>query len=127
MKFLIDNALSPRVADGLRSAGHDAVHIRDINMQRAADTVVMALAVDEQRVIVSADTDFGTLLAQTNMTHPSVILLRRTSPRQPTEQVALLLANLPAIEKSLRDGCIVIIEQKRIRVRPLPIQRPDDG
>lgn len=35
--------------------------------------------------------------------------------------VALLLANLPAIEKDLDAGCIAVFEPKRIRLRALPL------
>ena len=61
MKFLIDNALSPRVAEGLRGVGYDAIHVRDIGLAAADDEELFDLAAADDRIIVSADTDYRCL------------------------------------------------------------------
>ena len=121
MKFLIDNALSPVVAERLKASGHDATHVRDYDMQAASDNEIFEHAQQEQRVLVSADTDFGTLLAARRDSAPSVVLFRHGMQRRPEQQSETLLANLARIERDLAEGSIVVIEPGRIRIRGLPL------
>jgi predicted nuclease of predicted toxin-antitoxin system len=121
MNFLVDNALSPRLALLLKEEGHNAIHVREYGLAAASDIVIFERALMELRTIISTDTDFGTLLAQPQSEKPSVILLRWHLLRRAEEQVQVLLANLPNLELDLDMGAIVIIEPNLIRVRRLPI------
>ncbi|MEX1163942.1 MAG: DUF5615 family PIN-like protein [Nitriliruptor sp.] len=68
MKLLIDENLPPRLAGLLTEAGHAAVHVRDLEAAGSSDRQIIDLGLADGRTIVSADTDFGALLASTGAT-----------------------------------------------------------
>jgi predicted nuclease of predicted toxin-antitoxin system len=121
LEVLVDENLSERVAEVLVENGHDAIHVRDIGLERADDPVVMARAEAEGRVVVSADTDFGAILARSGNRAPSVILFRMAGQRRAWSQAALVLANLPQVADDLEAGALVVIEDGRVRSRRLPL------
>jgi predicted nuclease of predicted toxin-antitoxin system len=121
VRFLVDNALSSILAERLRQAGHEAAHVRDYGLQGAGDEEIFERAKNEDRIIVSADTDFATLVALRAEARPSLILFRQVRNRRPEQQARVLLANLPATEEPLQVGCVVVLEDARIRIRRLPV------
>jgi len=122
MKFLIDNALSPSIAYGLIEKGHDALHVRNIGLAASSDSEIIDMAARQDRVLISSDTDFGAILTFRESTKPSFILFRQ-SDKQPASQLSFLLDNLPALQKELLTGCVIVLEDKRIRIRSLPISK----
>jgi len=70
---------------------------------------------------VTADADFGALLAAAGATAPSVVLLRSTDDLTPGQQTFLVTSNLPAVAADLERGAVVVLGRRRIRVRDLPI------
>ena len=78
MKFLVDNALFPWVAESLRQAGHDALHIRDYGLQKAQDEEIFSLAETEKPILISAD---NLLKIQEALEQGSIVVLEQTRLR----------------------------------------------
>jgi predicted nuclease of predicted toxin-antitoxin system len=122
MQFLIDNALSPKLAEMLRENGIEAVHVREIGLHAAPDIVIFDNAKNNGQIIVSADTDFSAILARLKSTTPSVILFR-TSRKQTEYLFDLLTRTIGRFKSDLELGCVLVFDDRRVRVRMLPIMK----
>ena len=120
MKFLVDMPLSPEMAAWLRAEGHEAVHASKVGMSQSPDTEILRVAVDEARVVITADLDFPRLLAALGADGPGLILLRggNYSEAESFECVRRVLAAIPADDLN---RSIVVVDSVRNRRRWLPI------
>jgi predicted nuclease of predicted toxin-antitoxin system len=124
VKFLLDECLPPQMAELLRAAGHDCAHVYELGLGGQPDEQIMAVADRDNRILISADTDFGELLANAPVLAPSVILLRRTNKRAGS-LAAVIIANLEQVTQDLAAGALIVISDTRIRARRLPMKPSD--
>jgi len=127
VKLLFDANLSPEVARLLKEAGYDAIHVRDIGLLSAPDPEILQVAASGRWVLITADSDFGALLALGDLASPSVLLLRSADHLRPADQAKLIVANLSAIVGDLERGAVASLTMERLRVRELPIREARDG
>jgi len=121
VRFLLDANLSPKLVERLGVAGYQARHVADLELIAATDATIFDRAANDGDVVITADSDFSTLLASRGSAKPSVILLRHVAELPWEVHAALLLANLPAVVDDLEAGAVVSLSPTRLAVRRLPI------
>ncbi|GIV11003.1 MAG: hypothetical protein KatS3mg020_0494 [Fimbriimonadales bacterium] len=113
MRFLVDECTGPSVARWLREQGYDVFSVYE-QARGLDDASVMALAVREDRIIITSDKEFGTRVVRDRQPHRGILLLRLRDER---------VANkLRALEEVLRDygdqlvGSLVVVSEGRVRI-----------
>lgn len=120
IRVLLDMNLSPSWADFLRRHSIECAHWVDIGPADAPDNLLMQWALQNGRVIMTADLDFAALIATSKANAPSVLQLR--SDLLTIEALgAAVLEVLTRFETELEAGAIVTLDQNRMRVRILPL------
>ena len=120
MKLLLDQGLPRSAASLLGQNGIDTVHVSDINMWAAKDAEIIQKAKEEDRIVVTLDADFHSILALNNFSSPSTIRIRIERLRA-LDLTELLLYVIQQCQKDLEYGAAVTIEPGKIRVRRLPL------
>ena len=121
MRFLADMGVAQSVVKWLKSHEYDAVHLRDEGLQRLPDSEILQKAIEENRVLLTFDLDFGEIIAHSAGRNVSVIVLRLQNTRA-HNVIQRLETVLVESQNALEKGAIVSVEEGRHRVRYLPLQ-----
>lgn len=119
MRFLADMGVSIRVVDWLRVQGHDAVHLAEESLQCLPNGGIFAKAVQERRLVLTFDLDFGEIIALSKGTATAVIVfrLRNARARHVIDRLARVLESSHTL---LMEPCVCVVEETRHRVRRFP-------
>jgi predicted nuclease of predicted toxin-antitoxin system len=112
VKFLVDRCAGHRLAEWLRTQGHDVVETRERGAD-PGDQAVLGWAAAQERVLVTIDTDFGRIIFAEGARHCGVLRL----PDVPAEaRIALTEQVLKRHRKDLEAAAVVTVRGGRIRV-----------
>lgn len=115
MKFLIDAHLPPSLRDVFRAAGHDGIHTLDLPEQNASrDGILNEVSMNEQRVVVTKDTDF--YYSHLLQGRPWKLVLVKTGNLGLKATRQMFEEHLPAIETALQTCTLVELDQERVSV-----------
>jgi predicted nuclease of predicted toxin-antitoxin system len=119
MKFVFDQSADFRLIDHLRSLGHDVTAVSRNYPHSLADEDVLAIARQEQRVLVVADRDFGELIFHQGLADAGVLFFRLPG--------ATLQSKIEHLDQALREhaddlaaGEFVVVAPGNIRVAGRP-------
>jgi predicted nuclease of predicted toxin-antitoxin system len=113
MRFLVDAHLPRSLCAALARQGHDVVHTLDLPAGNATkDSVINQVSFDDQRVVISKDTDF--FYSYLLQGRPWKLLLVRTGNISTRDLRALFERNLPAIEAALQNYSLVEIDRATV-------------
>ena len=116
MKFQADAHISVEMVAMIRDLGHECLDASTIP-PRKLDVDVLRSAADDQRVIITADKDFGELVFVHGIACPGVILMRVTITDE-ADRVAYVRSVWPTIMSRL-PGSFITITLSGIRARPI--------
>jgi len=120
VRLVVDMNLSVEWITELTRHGWSAIHWSTVGDPRADDITIMAWAVENGYVVFTHDLDFGTTLALTHATGPSVLQVRGQNVL-PEHLGPLVVAALRQHDAALAAGGLVVVEESKSRVRVLPL------
>jgi hypothetical protein len=117
MNFVADESCAKPVVLALREAGHDVVSIAEV-APGATDQQVLELALNERRVLITEDRDFGELVYARGRSSAGILLVRFPS-RVRSIKPATVIQAVSTLGLRLRDT-FTVVEPGRVRISSRP-------
>src|SRR5579872_3690748 len=117
MKILADENIARDVVAWLRASGNDVLFAAEEH-PGAADTNWANRAEQEQRVILTADKDFGELIFRDGLTSHGIVLLRLDAST--VSEILTRLQSVWSVVEANPSGRFIVITESKVRVRPMP-------
>ena len=114
MNLLADEGVDKPIVNALRSAGFDVVYIMETN-RGAEDSLILNLANDQQRVLLTQDKDFGELVFRLKQAHCGVVLIRLEGYLSTLK--AEIIVNVIMKYKNELISAFTVIQPNAIRIR----------
>lgn len=109
----MDECTGPTVAKWLNTEGHDVVSISP-DRKGITDKEILKIAVEEIRILITNDKDFGELIFKHKLPHSGVIFLRLSD--ETAKNKILVLKNLIDHHNKIIDkGRFVVVTENNIR------------
>lgn len=121
MRLLLDVSISSKLVEPLTQLGHEVEAWASIGADNAPDHVILEHAASNDRIIVTHDLDFGTLLAASGARTPSVIQFR-TEDVRPLAMVPLVQRALEQFRAELAEGALIVVHEHRTKAAILPLK-----
>jgi predicted nuclease of predicted toxin-antitoxin system len=121
MKLPIDMNLSPDWAAALGLRSISAIHWADVGRADATDAELTANALQHDPIVLTHDSDFGTILALTSAAGPSVIRIRGQQAR-PAVTADFVAMAVNRFRSELTAGAQLAVDLAHSRARVPPIR-----
>ena len=121
VRILANMNISPLTVSALREVGWDIIRVSQVLPSNASDREILEFARSQERIVVTQDLDFSSLIALGGFDKPSLVTIR-LSTSDPEAVTQRLLIILPEIQEQLHQGCAITVEDSSFRVRRLPVQ-----
>ncbi|MEX0885650.1 MAG: DUF5615 family PIN-like protein [Phycisphaeraceae bacterium] len=112
MRFLVDRCAGRRLAEWLTSEGHDVIESRSLGPD-PGDEALLQIALDQKRIVVTIDTDFGSLAFRDGQPHCGIVRLPDVPADRRIAMMAILLASRA---QDLEAGAVVTVRGGKVRV-----------